>query len=211
MAKFKVRLKVTGFELEVEGSREDVPLIAQSVGQQFTGMLQPAADIVEGEIVSDDSSRAEAPTNSTKPSTKKRTSSRRKSSVPSNSGAASEDVLNWVHDPAKWGNPQQRWVTSQKAIWLLYVARHETGTTYMSSSLIAYTFNKHFPQAKTIQVSKVSRDLGRLKVKKDSAVGENTTQTPPAWFLTQKGEEEARKLVLEALGQTNSPDSRSES
>ncbi|MEH2257179.1 hypothetical protein [Nostoc sp.] len=49
--KFKIKLKVTGFELEVEGSREDVPFMAQAVGQQMSGLLIPASNIVEGEII----------------------------------------------------------------------------------------------------------------------------------------------------------------
>lgn len=199
MAKFKVRLKVTGFELEVEGSREDVPLMTESIGQQFAGMLQPAAQIVEGELVSDNGNQASAPSVPAKPS--RRSTSRRRTTSASNGNATAEvEALNWVHDTSKWGSPQQSWVTSTKSIWLLYVAQHETGTKEMSSALIANTFNKHFQQAKRIQTSKVSRDLGRLKTERNSPVSENTTQTPTLWFLTQTGLTMAQGLVQEALG-----------
>jgi hypothetical protein len=35
--KFKIKLEVAGFKLELEGSRDDVPLMAQAVGQQMSG------------------------------------------------------------------------------------------------------------------------------------------------------------------------------
>jgi hypothetical protein len=201
MSKFKVRLKVTGLELEVEGSREDVPLITQSVGQQLSGLLQPGAMIVDGEFVSNGPANRGAATEPVTVSAKKRPSKPR-AAASTGGRSSTEDILNWVHDPTKWGTPQQQWVTSKKAVWLLYVGGHESGTTSMSTRLIANTFNKHFQQAKTIQVSKVSRDLGRLKVGKDAQVGEDTTQNPSAWFLTNTGQAEAKKLVDEALGQS---------
>jgi hypothetical protein len=204
MSKFKVRLKITGMELEVEGTRDDVPLIAQSVGQQFSHLLQPASQIVEGEIVSNGNHNQTNAIDAQAP-VRKRSTRRRTSSAAATNGSAArgdKETLNWVHDPSKWGNPQQSWTASQKSIWLLYVAEHETSTNSMSSQLIVRTFNKHFQQAKTIQVSQVNRDLGRLKTGKDSPVGEDTTQTPSRWFLTQRGQEDAKALVQEALGQS---------
>jgi hypothetical protein len=206
MAKFKVRLKVTGFELEVEGSRDDVPLMTESIGQQFAGLLQPAANIVEGEIGPANGRNAPPVIDVPAKGAGKRGGSRRsKAAGTAARPAGSSEVtpLDWVHDPSKWGAPQQRWVTAQKSIWLLYVAAHEKQITTMSSALIAHTFNKHFHQAKAIQVSKVSRDLGIQKVKTDPPVSEDTTQTPPAWFLTPTGEAMARQLIQEALGQSN--------
>src|SRR5689334_4680142 len=143
MSKFKVRLKVTGLELEVEGTRDDVPLIAQSVGQQFSHLLRPAAEIVEGEV-EPDTRQPHLPIMDAQP-VKNRITRRRASATPSNAGSAQGDkeTLDWVHDPGKWGNPQQSWVTSKKSIWLLYVAAHEANTNSMSGKLIANTFNTH--------------------------------------------------------------------
>ena len=50
MAKFHVKLKLQGLELEVEGSRDDIPSIRQSLNQQLAGLLEPATDMAEGKI-----------------------------------------------------------------------------------------------------------------------------------------------------------------
>ncbi len=39
--KFKFKLKITGFEMEVEGSREEVEVITSNIGAQLRGMVQP--------------------------------------------------------------------------------------------------------------------------------------------------------------------------
>ena len=36
MSKFKFKLKLQGLELEMEGAREDIPLMAQNLGNQLT-------------------------------------------------------------------------------------------------------------------------------------------------------------------------------
>jgi hypothetical protein len=38
MSKFKFKLKLQGLELEMEGSRDDIPLIAHNLGNQLTGL-----------------------------------------------------------------------------------------------------------------------------------------------------------------------------
>jgi hypothetical protein len=199
---FEVELELTGLKLRLRGSREDIPVMTQGIGQQLAGLLQPAADIVEGEIVTGNGALP-AQAEPAKATPRRRSYTRRRAqagspAAPANGGK--NETLDWVHDPTKWGNPQQEWVTSQKATWLLYVVAHEKGTPGMSSKLIADTFNKHFFRAGRIQASKVSRDLGRLKSQKPAQVGEDTTANPPRWFLVNAGEEEARKLVQEALG-----------
>ena len=47
MAKFRIRLKVQGFELEVDGEREDIPAITAAVQQQLTGLVTPAESIAD--------------------------------------------------------------------------------------------------------------------------------------------------------------------
>jgi hypothetical protein len=48
MSKFTAKLKLTGLELEIEGSRDDVPLITSGVAARLAGAMMPAANIVEG-------------------------------------------------------------------------------------------------------------------------------------------------------------------
>jgi hypothetical protein len=40
MPKFKIRLKIQAFELEVDGEREDIPAINNALQQQFTALIQ---------------------------------------------------------------------------------------------------------------------------------------------------------------------------
>lgn len=118
--KFKIKLKVTGFELEIEGSREDVPLMAQAVGQQMSGLLTPASNIVEGEIIEN----KELPPlpSEAKPKTRKKRSSRQYSQTSTNStlnGKGKAVAFDWKHEPLKWGTPQQDWSTAFKDILLV--------------------------------------------------------------------------------------------
>jgi hypothetical protein len=48
MSKFHIKLKLQGLELEVEGTRDDLPVIRRSLGQQFEGLLNPATEIAQG-------------------------------------------------------------------------------------------------------------------------------------------------------------------
>ncbi len=50
MAKFKVKLKITGFEMEVEGDRDDAAAISQGIASQFGSLMKPAAEIIDGEV-----------------------------------------------------------------------------------------------------------------------------------------------------------------
>ncbi|HXT14313.1 MAG TPA: hypothetical protein VN706_01700 [Gemmatimonadaceae bacterium] len=205
MAKFRVKLKLQGLELEIEGSREDAPLIAQNLGRQFAGLLQPAAQIVAG---NDDVPLDAAPIAIQEPdaaSTVRKRGPRKKRGAPpaaAASDSAEEVPLDWRHDPAKWGSPKQAWNTANKAMWLLYVASNETDQKELSSKRIANTFNKHFKQAGQILPFNVTRDLGKLKIGKDAPVSEDTTQTSSPWFLTEAGTKRAQGLVSEALGRT---------
>ena len=45
MGKFRIRMKWDAFELEVDGSREDIPLIGQQIGKQLSGVIAPSIGI----------------------------------------------------------------------------------------------------------------------------------------------------------------------
>ena len=202
--KFKIKMKVTGFELEVEGSREDVPLMAQAVGQQMSGLLLPASGIVEGEII-DDKSLPQA-TLESQPKPRKKQTNRRRSKTSTKSTPSSKNptvALDWKHNPNKWGFPQQDWTTADKSIWLLYVVSKEASTTELTGSEISATFNKHFRQSGQIKTGYINRDLGKAKGAngKTALVSEDATKSPSAWFLNQEGEKRAQELVTKALGQ----------
>lgn len=195
MAKFKIKMKLTGLELDIEGSKEDIPLIAANLGQQLTGLLGPAAAIVAGE----DATFGPTPSPPAPLPMVEEVRRRKKKLTTARSADASAQLthapVDFRHDPAKFGAPKQSWSTSEKSVWLLHVVEKE-----MSGKVIVATFNKHFRQAGLIDVSHTNRDLGRLKSKSPAIVGEDTTRNPSHWFLTEEGTRLALKLVGDALG-----------
>ena len=200
--KFKIKMKLTGFELEIEGSREDVPLMAQAVGQQISSLLTPASNIVEGEII-ENNDLPQLPSEA-KPKTRKKRSSRQSSQNSTNStlnGKGKTEAIDWKHNPTNWGNPQQDWSTTDKSIWLLYVVHKETQVAELTGSEISKTFNKHFRQSGQITTGQINRDLGRAKGKRPALVSEDTTKNPPAWFLTSEGKKVAQDLIVKSGGQ----------
>lgn len=203
MSKIKIKMKLTGFELEIEGSKEDVPAISQSLGRQLQGLLQPPETILNGE------SHSELPLTSTvltaqevssDPTVRKKPKKRRTTVVPGVIDVDDGGAVDWRHDSSKYGVPSQSWNTANKSLWTLYVVTQETAEKELSGRRIAATFNKHFRQAKSVTVTNVNRDLGRLKLKRPSVVSEDTTKTPAAWYLTEEGNKHVQTLIADALG-----------
>ncbi len=198
MAKFKVKFKIQALELEIEGDRESIPSITQALQGQIAGMLgAPSAIMAPEEAIRDISPIQSVEATQPKPGRKK--NSRPKSTAPANKDTASA-AFDFQHAPDKWGNPKQTWSAPKKAMWLLFVTESQASVVEMSSGEIAATFNKHFRQAGAITVSQLNRDLGAAKSKSPAQVGEDTTKTPPKWYLTEAGKAVARKQVEEALG-----------
>jgi hypothetical protein len=198
MSKFKMKLKLTGFELEIEGTREDIPLIAQNVGQQIAGLLQPAAGIVTGDI-RDDMRSAISPASVQSVIDVVPNKRKKKKSTSSNNSTSTDSeklvTVNWRHDPAKWNSPNQSWSTLEKSIWLLYVAEQETNQSELTVRQITDAFNTQFKQAKTVLAPNVTRDLGNKKSGKEALVGENITTSPSKWYLTESGKLMATNLI----------------
>lgn len=214
MAKFKIRLRVQALELEIEGSRDDIPLMTENIGQQFAGLLSPAANIVDAQHPSDGASQPPPPESgqTTEPQKPKRSRKKQPATPSAGSTAPKDEPINWRHDPLKWGVPQQSWNTATKAIWLLYVVSRETSTADLSANVITVTFNKHFRQSGAIKNFNVTRDLGKLKATStESPIGEDTTKNPPAWYLTVAGEKRAQELIAEALGKTENTSNTNQS
>ncbi len=200
MSKFKIKLKITGFEMEIEGSRDDVPLINQAIGQQISGLIQPMNDIVEGEakIIEEKNVKAAEVQDheELKSKKRKRTSSRKKETSKTNSTEEINNVVDFRHDPQKHSSPSQIWKTTEKCIWLMYVLGKETNQTEFTAKQITETFNRYFKEAKLIEYSNVNRDLGRAKAKGLKAtVGQDVSKNPSTWFLTQDGKAVAEKLI----------------
>lgn len=206
MSKFRIKLKLQGLELEVEGTKDDLPLLTKSLAHQFEGLIRPAAEMAGGEDNLPIQSNATV-INAAEAGKKKRKtkSGQVRSSTPGD--AAGERAVDWKHDPSEFGSPLQTWSSVDKSIWTLYVAEQKANVKEMTGTRIAMTFNKHFRQAGPIKTGNVNRDLGKLKVAQDGKpplVSEDTTQNPPVWFLVEAGINEAKKLVGVARGQAAS-------
>jgi len=200
MGRFKIKVRLRGLEMDIDGTRDDVPIITSNLGRQFAGLLEPAAHIVEGAVELEAEERPAVAAVEETPS-RSRLSRRVKRAAPARPGTNGAAESIWKHDPAKWGSPQQGWSAADKAIWLLYVSGQEIQVKEMSSSTVASAFNQMFREAGMIRAGNLPRDLGRLKAQAPALVGEDTTKTPPTWFLTIEGTKKAEDLVKQARGQ----------
>jgi hypothetical protein len=192
-----MKLKLQGFELEIEGNREDASVIGRSIGEQITGMLSPSLNIVEGEFTSHQS-QTPAPLPQLGEQAKRKGTRRARSAASTAGEGSAAPTIDFRNDPSKYATPTQQWSTAEKAIWLLYVVKEMSQVTELSTGQIVKTFNTHFRQAKTITHSNVARDLGRLKVSPPSLVGEDNTKSPAMWFLTDEGIRRAQTIIAES-------------
>lgn len=202
VSKFKLKMKLQGLELEIEGSREDASLMSDNIGQQIAGLLRPVSNIIDGETESHASS-SPSPRVISLPmgGSNKKTYRRRQGAPSSSSNDAAAPAIDFKHTPEKFGNPKQQWKTAQKASWLLYVVQETTGVNELTTKSIVDTFNKHFRQFGKITTSNVTRDLGKLRSATPTPIGEDTTKTPSTWYLTDEGRKQAQASVADALGQ----------
>jgi hypothetical protein len=198
MSKFKFKLKLQGLELEMEGSRDDIPLMAQNLGNQLAGLMQPAADMATGES----SGTEPAQIIDHSPNDKAKLKKRKKRGGNAQAAADESPAIEWQHDASRYGTPQQSWSTAKKAIWLLHVVSKETHLSQLTAPQIADTFNRKFRQAGTIRATNVSRDLGAAKLKTPALTGEDTAKAVSEWFLTDAGSKSAQDSIKEVT-QTN--------
>ena len=190
MGKFKVRLKLQGFELDIEGDRADMPAITSAVAQEITGLIQPTAALTNGIEVVSTKTTIEGETENTK---KQR--AKKKSGGSRSSGDPGGQAVDFRHDSARYGNPSQSWSVTQKAIWLLYVLKDIQGLNEIAATQLVATFNENFKQAKTIHPPHLSRDLGSAKVQNPAPVGEHRG----LWYLTEEGERQAKDLIQSVI------------
>ena len=198
MNKLKFTLKITGFELQVEGTREEVATITSSVGQQFQGLMHPAGSMGEPQALPN------TPLQVTEEGeiTEIKNSSRKKRASSGQSKVEKAKAFELTNDPAKYGAPIQSWSTLDKAVWLLYIVQNILSITEASASEVSETFNKYFKQQGKIRPSNISRDFGNKKAGAKAIVGENANVTPAKWFLTEEGAKMAQKLIQNLKNQT---------
>lgn len=187
----------------MKGEREDIPTITNNVREQLAGLIQPAADITQGESRS---SKRLIETGETPATPKPVKGNRRPRKQPgTGNGEATVSLISWNHDPGKWATPRQAWTAWQKILWIMYVVDQEKAMKALSGPAIADTFNTHFRQAGLLRKANMPRDLGVLKQRSPSQVSDHADQSPITWFLTEEGIKEALKLVAEAKGTAAPP------
>jgi hypothetical protein len=184
MAKFRIRLKVQGLELEVDGEREDIPLIAKTIQQQFAGMLEPIN--VAAEVPKQLPSRTESAGDD---GAGKSRSFRRRGG--GRSSGEPEAPIDFRHDAAKLGNPVQTWSVTEKCVWLLYVLKQSAGVNEVSAGQLVATFNQQFKAVGKLHPPNVARELARAKAQNPPAVGQDKS----FWFVTPEGERQAGELI----------------
>src|SRR5690242_17006749 len=126
MAKFKVRLKVQALELEIDGEREDLPLITSAVNRQFATLVEPTEVIAELPKLpgSNGSESTSSEGGKGKP---------RKPRPPANRTPAEfAGPVDYRHDSGKFGVPQQEWSIIEKVIWMLWVLQQGGTKEYMA-------------------------------------------------------------------------------
>jgi len=197
MANFKIRFSVEKLELEIEGSREDVPIITQALTNQFAGMLSPTNEIVQGKIVEDvvNDENIKPTVATALPSGKgKRKPPKGGKPKPRTTDEASEPLV-WTHDTKKWGSPKQNWIAKKKAIWVMYIILQELNIDELTPFQIETAFNENFKKYRTIRATNISRDFN-----KQSGANAWVGKRNGKWFLTEVGTQEAETLVKEDRG-----------
>jgi hypothetical protein len=183
---FKVTVKVEKLEIHVEGDRQIVPEIANSVSRQIAEVIQPKALL--GAPTDGHNPIIDVPAASAASGRRPR----RRAAGATGTGSATSAIA-WNHDVAKWGTPVQDWKQWQKIAWLLWVVEHEAGRKNgLTSTEMANVFKEKFRAAGLLNRPNIARDLTGKTDYFGSVDG--------CWFLKQGGKDEAARLVVEAKG-----------
>lgn len=182
MSKFRVKIKMQALEIEVEGTHENAPRLAQRVGEQIGSLIKPSLLIEAGknggailDAEPDDKGK-----------------SKKKKSGGGGAKSSADDVT-FTHDPSNHGSPSQEWTTVQKAIWLLYVVNPEKP---LSGYSIAKAFNKQFKSAGAIVGGNVTKGLDKEKLKGTSSpVGADLSDGTARYYLTDAGKATGAQLA----------------
>jgi hypothetical protein len=188
MSKFSIKVELQGLKIEVEGTKEDAPRLAQKVGEQIGNLVKPAM-LLEANRTQTVESAEHAQAGSAQ-----RRPRARRAAGGGPIRSSTEDITVAV-DPATHGSPRQEWNTAQKAIWFLHVIRDNNGGG-LSAYSIAKAFNKHFRSAGAINAGNVGRDLEKERLKGTGAtIGADTNDGTAKYFLTDTGIQMAKKLA----------------
>jgi hypothetical protein len=192
--KFKLgEIRISGIELEIEDEREQATAALAALQSQLAGVVQPAvskAFLGAGATIIDNP--ASPQNGSALPARKRR---KLGTSAPGKTAEGAVEPVSFVHDPIKFGNPQESWSHPKKGVWLLWVVEQAAAKTQMTISEIVNTFNQHYRQFGTMTASNLSRDFGSLRKKTPPPVGVDTNREPQVWYLHDSGKAWAQQLA----------------
>lgn len=182
-------------ELEIDDDREHATAAFAALQSQIASVVQPVVGKAllgagAGQVI--DTTATNSQNGATAPTRKRRKLSASASGKATENGA---DPISFVHDPAKFGNPQQGWSTPKKGVWLLWVVEQAAGKTQLAISEIVNTFNQHYRQFGTITTSNLARDFGAQRKKNPPPVGVDTNREPQLWYLHEGGKTWAEQLA----------------
>jgi hypothetical protein len=190
--KFKLgEIKISGVELEIEDDPEHATAAFAAVQNHISNVVQPAVS----RALLGASQVIDAPPVNGQPVGAPAARKRRKLGASGKTGEGGGQPINLVHDPDKFGNPQQGWSTANKGCWLLWVVEQAAGTKELTITEIVNAFNQHYRQFGTITASNLGRDFGTLRKKNPPPVGVDTNRSPQVWFLLDSGKALAERLA----------------
>jgi hypothetical protein len=200
MAKVELEMElgeftIKGFKIRLRGDREDLPRISTEIGKHFAGMVQPPANLLDAPVHKQVESRAVVPDQKDEGNGRGKNNRRSKGA---RAQSAEPVVIEWQHDPGKWGNPKQKWKAGHKLVWMLYVIKNATGQIELAASSMADTFNTKFKQFGTVKKTSMPSIMGSLKTHEPALVIEDTTKSPIVWLLSEQGLKLGEELVQEA-------------
>jgi hypothetical protein len=201
MSKVEIEFEITGLKLKIKGEREDASQALNSLQRHISGVMQvagalpdmngvsntPAEKLIEASVESG---------NGTGGGGVKKTGARPGRSA---GDRAKAEALEFRHDAATYGNPLQTWGNTEKIIWLLFVLQDTGIAKEVNGPQIAATFSRHFKGAGAVRPSHTTRELGRAKMKNPAWVGEDKSQEPSLWYLTDEGKKQGQQLVKSLL------------
>ena len=193
MPKFRIRLKVQGLELEVDGERQDLPAITQAVQNQLTGIvIAPEAFTDASKQLTGGNGANGAGGDQDEEGKKKQRRERRSARTGGGEGA---EPLEFRHDAAKYGNPVQAWTLEEKCIWLLYVLKKSADVSEVSGPVLAATFNKYFKPTGRVHPPHVTIKLAKKKMENPTPIGQDKEN----YYLTEEGDKQAQQLIGNVL------------
>ena len=191
MSKFTIKLELQGLKIEVEGSKDDAPRLAQQIGRQLGGLLQAPAALASGNGIAAGANVLDGGVESENGAGKKQRKQRKAGA----GGRAPSETIALSHDPATYGSPLQGWTTTQKAIWFLHIASKQASVAQLTATNIAKNFNKNFRASGIIHGGNVGQGLEKERLKGVNAtVNADMSDGTAKYFLTQAGIAFAEKL-----------------